>query len=91
MREVMPTENDKKHIAPLAQKMLDMAQEYARDNDMSFPGVMSSIGTMAGALLAKGYRDPQLLESVGERLSIVAIEFGQAMLARGQSDLPRKQ
>ncbi len=90
MREVMPTENDQKHIQPLAQKLLDMAQEYARDNSMSFPGVMSSIGTMSGALLATAYRDSDMVRDVGARLSIVAVQFAEAMLARGQTKLPRK-
>lgn len=90
MREVMPTANDQKNIQPLARKLLDIAQEYARDNGMTFPGVMSSIGTMSGALLATAYRDSNMVRDVGGRLSIVAVEFAEAMLSRGQTNLPRR-
>ena len=90
-REVMPTAHDQPHITILAQKLLDSAQDYARENQMSFPGVMSAIGTMAGALLAAAYRDVEMVRTVGSRLSIVAVKFGEAMLSRGQTNLPRKQ
>jgi hypothetical protein len=91
MRETLPTEHDQKHITALAQKLLDAAQDYARDNDMSFPGVVSSIGTMTGAFLARAYNDINMVRSVGGRLSIVAVAFAEKMLERGQRDLPRKQ
>ena len=91
MPEVMPTDNDRKHITPLAQKLVDTAQEYARDNGMTLQGVMSSIGTMSGALLARAYRDPAMVEGLAERIGIVAGEFARAMMANDQRELPRKQ
>lgn len=72
MIETMPTPHDRKHITPLAQHIVDVAQAYARDNQMTFPGVMSALGTAAGGLLARAYSDTDLAVAVAERLSIAA-------------------
>ena len=55
--EALPTTNDQKHIAPLAQQIIDVIQPYAKANGLTLQGVMSSIGTASGALLARAYRN----------------------------------
>jgi hypothetical protein len=79
--EVMPTANDKEHIMPLAQKLMDTAQEYARDNGMTLQGVMSAIGTMTGAMLSRAYADPELAKSVAGRIGIAALAMIDVMHA----------
>ena len=88
-KEVMPTENDRKHINPLAQQILDLVQPYARDNNLTLQGVLSAIGTASGALLAKAYTDLETAQSVGARLSIVAVAFAEEMHRRGMTELRR--
>jgi hypothetical protein len=80
--EVMPTANDKEHIMPLAQKLMDTAQEYARDNGMTLQGVMSAIGTMTGGLLARAYQDPEMAKAVADRIGIVAVAMVDVMHKR---------
>lgn len=90
-RETMPTKLDQQHITPLAQKLLDMVQEYARENGMTFPGVMSAIGTMAGALLAKAYNDHDLAKSVADRITICAVAMVDVMHVRDRVIRGRRQ
>lgn len=91
MSEVMPTDNDSDHITPLAQKLMDTAQGYARDNGMTLPGVMSAIGTMAGAMLARAYRDPEMAQDVAGRITVAAVEMVKVMHARDPIIRGRRQ
>ena len=89
--EVMPTEHDQAHISLLAELLIETAQEYARDNEMSFPGVVSAIGTMAGALLARAYHSPDLAKEVAMRLSTVAVAMVEIMHKHDSIVVKRKQ
>ncbi len=80
--EAMPTEADKPHIWPLAQIILDAVQPYAREHGLSLQAVMSSIGTASGAMLARAYSDPAVVDEVAGRLSIAARECAKVMQAR---------
>jgi len=82
--EAMPTEHDQPHIYPLAQKILDLVQPYARENNLSLQAVMSSIGTAAGAMLARAYNDSEVADAVCARLSIAAREMAKMQRAVDQ-------
>ena len=87
--EVMPTEADQEHIYPLAQVLIDAAQEYARDHGMTLQGVLSAVGTMAGALLARAYSDKETAQMVAERLPVAALAMVEAMHRRDEMILAR--
>lgn len=79
MQGKMPTEIDKRHISPLAQEIIELVQQYAVRESMSLPGVMSAVGTAAGALLARAYSDPETAKMVAGQLSIAANEMAAFM------------
>ena len=78
-RDVLPTANDRQHIGILAQRLADVVQDYARENGLTFSGVMSAIGTALGGLLARAYDDEQTMRDVAQRIPIAAIEMAKIM------------
>jgi hypothetical protein len=91
MIEVLPTDNDQEHITPLAQILMDAAQEYARDNKMTLSGVMSAIGTMTGALLSRAYADPETAKEIAQRIPVAAIAMIEMMYAHDPLIRGRRQ
>lgn len=91
MTERMPPERDQPHIPILAQAILDTVQPYAREHELGLASVLSAIGTAAGGMLARAYRDPDTVDAVASRLSIAAREFAKALIARDIAEGRRKQ
>lgn len=83
--EVMPTEADEPHIPVLAQAIINASQAYAREHNLSFPAVMSAMGTAAGAMLARAYNDGDMAEEVCERLSIAASHMAKRLRQQDQA------
>jgi hypothetical protein len=90
MTERFPTENDSDHITALAQRLTDTLQEYAREHGMTLPGVMSAIGTMTGALLARAYTDRSVAESVVDRVPIAAMAMIDVMWKQNERARARR-
>lgn len=80
--EKMPPEQDRPHILPLAQAVLDVVQPYAAEHKLDLATVLSAIGTAAGGMIARAYKDPEVVDEVASRLSIAAREFAKEMIRR---------
>lgn len=78
--EKMPPAQDRPHIPILAQAILDTVQPYAREHGLDFASVMSAIGTAAGAMTARAYKDPAIVDNVCARLSVAAQEFAKVLI-----------
>ncbi len=84
--EVMPPERDQPHIMPLAQIVLDAVQPYAAQHKLDLASVLSAIGTATGAMIARAYSDPEVVDNVAARLSVAAREFAKVLIARDIRD-----
>lgn len=79
MADAFPTAHDKPHISVLAQRLVDVAQEYARDNSMTWPGVISAFATAIGGLLARAYDDQLAAADVAATIPEVAMKMVATM------------
>lgn len=80
--ETMPPEKDRPHIYLLAQAVLDLVQPYAAEHQLDLATVLSAIGTATGGMIARAYKDPEVVDAVAVRLSIAAREFAKVLIAQ---------